>query len=866
LLLLTKFDGKSLETRSVEAAATQLQAAELIVDEVGVNLNAVSYWSTEEPFIDRMHTAGSWAAKNSSGGTVALTLNDRGDPANLTGVSSLSVAVAVDPKSAAPSDEYVLTYSGTAHVSIANAKIVSQTAGKVVFDYTGGDTKPNVNLSFTGLDPAHPVSDVHLVRADQQNLFQAGEIFNPDFIAKVSQWGVVRFMDWGNTNTSGDVSWATRTTLDDQSWSYFSHNDGVPLEAMVKLANEAHVDMWYNVPTKADDTFVRNALTYIRDHLDPGLKVHVEWSNEVWNSGFAANKYAQSQADALWGNGTSVGHGDNVYYGYRSAQVASIAHQVFTGTHSDQLVDVLAGQAANAGLMTPMLQGIAKAGVGSVSALFDDYAIAPYFGAEMGQAVHSVDLQTIVGWAKSGAAGLDAAFKELEFGGTLSGNMSLAVVYQWIAKSGAVAQANGLSLVAYEGGVSLGTTRFAAADKPAVQDFFNRLLADPRMGQLYTKLVHAFSDAGGSDFVAFNDVATPSDAGSYGMLASIYDSGSVRNDTLLALSGKVIAGSTGQGTSAGSTASALASTTSGHIVGTSGADKLYGSSSNDTIDGGNGNDSIVGSSGSADAQGHLIESDLYMGGAGSDTIIGGIGNDHIYGNSISVAAGSIDGADSLSGGAGNDYIQGNAGNDTIDGGSGNDRLYGGADNDSILGGSGNDYLQGNRGNDTLSGGDGNDFVHGGADNDRLSGDAGDDQLFGDAGNDTLIGGAGIDTLTGGTGNDTFVFSGHDAAFATSGTLAWATDKITDFTHGTDMLKFDFHPAALLQGSAATVSAAYTSAAQLLQAHAGQADVAAVTVGNDTFLFWDSTGHGGAIDSAVFVEHVKATVLTTADFV
>ena len=839
------------------------------MDEIGVNLNAVNYWSTEEPFIDRFHTNGGWTARDAAGNNVSstLTLDSHDNPTNLTGISTLSVSVAVDPKSAAPIDEYVLTYSGTAKITIANAKIVSQTAGKVVFDYIGGDAKANVYVNFNSLDPAHPIGDVHVVRADQQTLFQAGEIFNPDFVAKVSQWGMVRFMDWGGTNISGTVSWATRTTLDDQSWSQVVHNDGVPIEAMVKLANEAHVDMWYNVPTKADDTYVRNALTYIRDHLDPTLKVHVEWSNEVWNTGFAANGYAQSKADALWGNGTSISHGANIYYGYRSAQVSAIAHDVFAGTHSDQLVDVLAGQAANSGLLTYMLQGIAKAGLGSVSGLFDDYAIAPYFGSEMGQGVKSADLQTIVGWANSGSAGLDAAFHELEFGGSLTSDMSIALVSQWINKSATAAQANGLALVAYEGGISLGTTRWATADKPIVQDFFNRLLADPRMGQLYTKLVQAFANAGGTDFLAFNDVATPSDSGSFGMLGSIYDSGSARNDALLALSAKVIGGST-TGTT-GTTALASMSNAlpnSGHIVGTAGADKLYATNQSDTIDGAAGNDSIVGSSGSTDAQGHPLESDFYMGGAGADTIIGGNGNDHIYGNSINVVAGSMDGGDSLLGGAGNDYIQGNAGNDTIDGGTGNDRLYGGGDNDSILGGLGNDYLQGNKGNDTLSGGDGNDFLHGGADNDSLSGDAGNDQLFGDAGNDTLIGGAGIDTLTGGSGNDMFVFKGHDAAFATSGTAAWVTDEIADFSHGFDTLKLDFRPVALLQGSAATVSAAYTSATQLLQAHTGQADVATVTVGNDTYMFWDSTGHGGAIDSALHVDHVKASVFTLTDFV
>ncbi|HMI18772.1 MAG TPA: calcium-binding protein, partial [Sphingomonas sp.] len=392
------------------------------------------------------------------------------------------------------------------------------------------------------------------------------------------------------------------------------------------------------------------------------------------------------------------------------------------------------------------------------------------------------------------------------------------------------------------------------ADKPTVQDFFDRLLADPRMGELYATMLADFKANGGTEFVAFNDVSRASDAGSYGALGSIYDTGSERFDALVAA---------GNGPSA---AAHPIATTPGLISGTAASDALFAGATNDTVDGGGGNDVITGSSGSADALGHLFESDLYMGGAGSDTITGGIGNDHIYGNELTAAAGSVDGADSLSAGAGNDYVQGNAGADIIDGGDGNDRLYSGADADSILGSAGNDYLQGNKGNDTLSGGTGNDTIHGGADDDRLTGDAGNDQLFGDAGNDTLTGGAGIDTITGGIGSNKFVFSGHDAAFATSGVLAWVTDEVTDFASGSDKFALDFHPTQLLHGSANSVSAAMTFATQQLEAHAGQGDVAAVTVGSDTYMFWDSTGHGGAVDSAVKVDHVHDTIFSTADFV
>ncbi|MBW8744110.1 MAG: hypothetical protein JF628_07155 [Sphingomonas sp.] len=837
---------------------------------IGMNLESVVYWATENPFIDRVHTGQGWVALDAANKNISSTVahDADGNFTSLDGVAKIGFAVAVDPKYAAPVDEYVLTYEGTGKASIAGGKIISQTPGKVVFDYTGGDSQPGVVITFSGITLSDMIHDPHVVRVDQQTLFNQGEIFNPDFVSRVSEWGMVRFMDWGNTNASQDVSWAGRDTLQDTFWSKQAHTDGAPIEAMVKLANEAHVDMWYSVPTKADDTYVRNVMTYIRDHLDPNLKVHVEWSNEVWNTSFAANAYAKSQATALWGTSVTATHASSVYYGYRSAQIADIAHQVFTGTHAAQLSDVLAGQMANATMMADWQSGIAKAGFGAASTLFKEYAIAPYFGQQMGTAVASVDLQTILGWAKGGAAGLDAAFHEIEFGGTLSANYSLAHTEANIAKSGQIAAANHLSLSTYEAGTSLSTTRWAAADKAAVQDLFNRMMADPRMGDLYTKEINAFKAAGGGLFTDYNDVGAAGDSGTWGNLASIYSGNTPRYDAFLAAGATVTNTVPVSGSVASPSSTTSASDTppaaSGQITGSSGNDTLVASNVNDTVDGGAGDDVIKGSSGSTDTHGHFIEADIYMGGAGSDTITGGDGNDHIYGNEMTTTAGSVDGADSLSGGAGSDYIQGNAGNDTIDGGSGADRLYGGAGDDSVMGGDGNDYLQGNKGNDILSGGNGNDVLHGGGDNDMLSGDAGNDQLYGDAGNDVLIGGAGIDTLTGGAGSDTFVFSGSDAAFSTSGASAWVTDEITDFSHGSDVIQLDFHPAQLFSGTAASAADAMTLAKSLVSAHSGEADVAAVAVGNDTYLFWSSGGQGGSIDSAVKIDHVHDT-FTMSDF-
>jgi len=338
------------------------------------------------------------------------------------------------------------------------------------------------------------------------------------------------------------------------------------------------------------------------------------------------------------------------------------------------------------------------------------------------------------------------------------------------------------------------------------------------------------------------------------------------------------------GTDAGAdTLDASVSGVAGHgsaLYGFGGADTLLAGEANDTLNGGAGNDVLVGSSSTTDTDGHFTESDYYMGGDGADSIVGGEGNDHIYGNLFSSTAGATDGADTIAAGDGNDYVNGNAGNDLIHGENDNDRLYGGAGADTVTGDAGNDYLQGNKGNDVLSGGADNDTIHGGADNDTITGDAGNDQIFGDNGNDSITGGAGYDTVWGGAGNDVFVFAANDAPLThviddTTATGHGLVDTIGDFTDGADTIALGFVPTALVHtGPGVTFTdahAAYTYAQQLIDASTGAhaTTVAAITVGTDTYLFYDDTHSTGTIDAAIKVTGVADTVFnvgTGSDFV
>lgn len=193
------------------------------------------------------------------------------------------------------------------------------------------------------------------------------------------------------------------------------------------------------------------------------------------------------------------------------------------------------------------------------------------------------------------------------------------------------------------------------------------------------------------------------------------------------------------------------------IDGTSADDTLYGDITNDEIRGKKGHDTAYGDQGD----------DTIFGAKGGDTLFGGLG------------------VDDLQGGDGNDTLDGGADDDTLNGGKGRDTLLGQGGDDTLEGKKGEDVLRGGIGNDTLKGGNNADTLFGGQGADTLLGGNANDTLNGETGADTLDGGNGADTMTGGGGADTFVINADGAS-----------DTITDFENGTDLIDIDVAFAAL----------------------------------------------------------------------
>lgn len=272
---------------------------------------------------------------------------------------------------------YVLTYEGEGTIKLAlSAKVVSSAPGTIIFTSEGGA----FSLSIVSTDPlknGNYIRNISIIKKENVALFKAGAIFNPDYIAKIKDARQIRFMDAMETNGSTMVDWSEMPTENDVSWK------PMPISIQVRLANEIGADPWFNIPFHANDEFIRNFATYVRDHLDPKLVASVEYSNEVWNFSFDQAQDALKLAEVEYG--VKGGPGWMNYYGQKASQVMKIWTEVFGSETKTRLIRVVGAQTGSESLLTntleaPIWQKIKPAEYDAPYKHFDAVAITTYFG------------------------------------------------------------------------------------------------------------------------------------------------------------------------------------------------------------------------------------------------------------------------------------------------------------------------------------------------------------------------------------------------------------------------------------------------------------------------------------------------------
>ena len=288
---------------------------------LGMNLGRLDYYSPAPMFVDAMKNGTGWMVVQANSlenpfsisGVQKPSMDADGYPEGLGNLPAQGYALSTAPflhnGGTFPAGAYTLVFDGDGTVVVHQGLGAKQA---ITVNQSGGTGQPhtvNVVQSDLGIivsiirsNPNDYVRNIRLIMPGFQDTYQT-QPFNPAYLQGLQSFNVLRFMDPMRTNGQTIQHWSDRTTVDDMSQTGPA---GLAVEYMVQLANTLHKDMWVNMPDLAQDDYVQGFALYAREHLDPGLRVYVEYGNEDWNWGSAYNSGWQFIEDYATAHG--IGH------------------------------------------------------------------------------------------------------------------------------------------------------------------------------------------------------------------------------------------------------------------------------------------------------------------------------------------------------------------------------------------------------------------------------------------------------------------------------------------------------------------------------------------------------------------------------
>ncbi len=466
-------------------------------------------------------------------------------------------------KEAIPSGTYTLIYDGTGTVQlsgpIANVSNLSNNQGftfdlnliesdnpesnalnVVIRDITPGNYVRNIRIIMPGgscQDSSNrfnpfirvtsqtdcPANTSYVSFVDRLTNSRNSIIFNPDYVSFLKDFKVIRMMNFmeaspgrvfcSDNNGIIDVDcvkaptlWDDRATMNDAAWggsSRTSHlrHKGVPVEVLVELANQTGADPWFNMPHSVDDNFVSKFAETVFNTLHADRKIYIEYSNEIWNSGFLGFHYMETKGleEGLGNNIPVVFNGTNRdesyfarlrFYSKRAVEIFDIWSARFGGT--SQLIRVMGTSQGDRVLSEKVLEYNNATNNNKVDAL----AMAPYFFGcvdHTGSCSNAPKVLSEITTVNDIFDIIDQPFP--------TDPSALEATLEKISLQADIANDHGVDLLAYEGGQHLtilgSMGSLPATEKQRLRDLFKGANQDSRMKERYTRLLSGWKSQEG---------------------------------------------------------------------------------------------------------------------------------------------------------------------------------------------------------------------------------------------------------------------------------------------------------------------------------------------------------------------------------
>jgi len=441
----------------------------------------------------------------------------------------------------------VVTWNGSADIRLPNATLLEDDAahGRRVYQSNGLQT-----LEVHAIGATPPTQ----IRVWLDSL--EGQLFHPLLLQRLADrnWAFIRFMDWGMTNASPVIDWSDRRfpshvfqtgIINRRSPGAGSPGDretGVAYEYMVALCNASGKDMWINVPHLASADFVTKLAKLIRfgsdgvnpydgpqsnpvfAPLNPDRKIYVEYSNEIWSSGFA---FPQGNWAEL--EGTKIGLDKASFNARKFCDTWRLFQQVFGGT--DRLVRVAATFTANQTYSTAFLHELSTYGPSLTPAVAPDVvAVTTYFGNGIQDYVDEKHFTqgkryddpywTSAQFASHMTQAFDEWKRRMMAGDAVQGAGPDAT---GIGGGFPASLRGSLPIIAYEGGPSLFTDSIdgeGSADD-GVTIFMEAMNRDPRIADIYRIHLEIAKSKGLWTHTPYTDTSTWTKFGQWGHLETL---------------------------------------------------------------------------------------------------------------------------------------------------------------------------------------------------------------------------------------------------------------------------------------------------------------------------------------------------------
>ena len=264
---------------------------------IGMNLDAVNYYSPSIPFNDVMKTAGemfSYEIDNwdswDSGKMEKIAVDKNGWPLALPYSEQNKKHGVRFLINNYYSGDYVLLYDGQGKLEVNGLQTYLQSGlTHIKFNGKGGD----VWLDISESDVDNHIRNMRIIPSSYLNSEVAMPTFRQDYLKGLKPFHAIRFMDFSETNDSKQSQWSDRNTKD-----YYTQGNGrgVAWEYVIELTNELKTDAWICVPHQASDEYIKQLALLFKQNLNSDSKIYLEFSNELWNWIFDQSHYILDNA------------------------------------------------------------------------------------------------------------------------------------------------------------------------------------------------------------------------------------------------------------------------------------------------------------------------------------------------------------------------------------------------------------------------------------------------------------------------------------------------------------------------------------------------------------------------------------------